>query len=197
MEREIALFFIKKPDFRTVIIALDKEKLMASVLNVFEPKSKILASKVNENFELVQTDISEMGQTLNRYVEGEIASVQSNLSSVQATLQENIEASFKGRVFVEKVLNIGIGTTSLSSYLPNDGFSYLVWVAALRDAKNADTLYASTDVLTHGVLLLALDGDAGRSSRSVFFGALPVGPGRKIVTSGSANALTLYGYAKL
>lgn len=63
---------------------------MASILNVFEPKTKIKSSEVNENFELVQKDVSEMGQALNAYVEGEIASVQSTVSSVQATLQENI-----------------------------------------------------------------------------------------------------------
>lgn len=63
---------------------------MASILNVFEPKTKIKSSEVNENFELVQKDVSEMGQALNTYVEGEIASVQSTVSSVQATLQENI-----------------------------------------------------------------------------------------------------------
>jgi hypothetical protein len=100
---------------------------MASVLNVFEPKSKILASKVNENFELVQTDISEMGQTLNRYVEGEITSVQSNLSSVQATLQENINSvtAKVGAIFSDIAPNYAAGYSISSGFIaPSAG-----WVA--------------------------------------------------------------------
>jgi hypothetical protein len=100
---------------------------MASVLNVFEPKSKILASEVNENFELVQTDISEMGQTLNRYVEGEITSVQSNLSSVQATLQENINSvtAKVGAVFSDIAPNYKAGYNISNGFTaPKPGWLY-------------------------------------------------------------------------
>jgi hypothetical protein len=104
-----------------------KEKLMASILNVFEPKTKIKSSEVNENFELVQKDVSEMGQALNTYVEGEIASVQSTVSSVQATLQENINSvtAKVGAVFSDIAPNYKAGYNISNGFTaPKPGWLY-------------------------------------------------------------------------
>ena len=100
---------------------------MASILNVFEPKTKIKSSEVNENFELVQKDVSEMGQALNTYVEGEIASVQSTVGSVQATLQENINAvsSKVGAVFSDIAPNYKAGYNISNGFTaPKAGWCY-------------------------------------------------------------------------
>jgi hypothetical protein len=100
---------------------------MASILNVFEPKTKIKSSEVNENFELVQKDVSEMGQALNTYVEGEIASVQSTVSSVQATLQENINSvsSKVGAVFSDIAPNYKAGYNISNGFTaPKAGWCY-------------------------------------------------------------------------
>ncbi|MBQ2396023.1 MAG: hypothetical protein II304_03115 [Bacteroidales bacterium] len=100
---------------------------MASILNVFEPKTKIKSSEVNENFELVQKDVSEMGQALNTYVEGEIASVQSTVSSVQATLQENINtvSSKLSNIYDDIAPNYGAGYNISNGFTaPKAGWCY-------------------------------------------------------------------------
>lgn len=177
---------------------------MVDSLKTFNEGEYIYASETNSNNQYLLSKLSDNAAQVQTYVEGEISSIQSNVASVQATLQGNIDAananitnSLKGRTFKQSAKTIGIGTTSLSSYLPNDGYSYLVWVSASLWAKSNETLSVKTDVMTTTRILTGLDGDAGRSSRGVFFGVVPVGSGRSITTSGSADSITLCGYCKM
>lgn len=178
---------------------------MAEALKTFREGEDILASETNENNQFLLSKLSDNAAQVQSYVEGEVATIKSNVASVQATLQENINTLQKtitdeanSRVFVNKELGGYIGEMNLSSYLPNDKYHYLVWVNAWYGRNGAnETLYAMSDVLTTARRLYWCDGDSGRSSRGVFFGAIPVGPNRKLIFSGTAATLVLCGYSRL
>lgn len=177
---------------------------MVDSLKTFNEGEYIYASETNSNNQYLLSKLSDNAAQVQTYVEGEISSIQSNVASVQATLQGNIDAananitnSLKGRTFKQSAKTIGIGTTSLSSYLPNDGYSYLVWVSANTEGKGDLYLTIKTDVMTTARYVYRADNDAGRWSRAYFFGAIPVGTGRSITTAGTADAITLCGYCKM
>jgi hypothetical protein len=52
---------------------------MAGILNEFVQNTKILSSKVNENFAIVQDDITELGQALNSNFSTQLVSVKNDL----------------------------------------------------------------------------------------------------------------------
>lgn len=178
---------------------------MAEALKTFREGEDILASETNENNQFLLSKLSDNAAQVQRYVEGEVATIKSNVASVQATLQNNIkeltdkiEADAKARAFKEKVQSVSVGTVDLSGYLPNDGYQYYVWVNAWYSRNGAsEVLEARTDVMGTARRLYWCDGDYGRSSRGVFFGSLPVGTGRKIIFSGTAATLNLCGYARI
>lgn len=178
---------------------------MVDALIEFDEGDDILASQTNSNNQFLLSKITDSSEQLQSYLETQIASIQSNIASVQSTLQQNINtvkndinSSLKGRNFTQKSQTIGIGTTKLSSYLPNDGYCYLVWVSAYQQGGgNGDQLTIKTDRMTTARRAFWLDGDAGRYSRGVFLGAVPVGTGRSITTAGNAANITLCGYCKM
>ena len=178
---------------------------MAEALKTFREGEDILASETNGNNQFLLSKLSDNAAQVQNYVEGEVATIKSNVASVQATLQNNIdklaekvEADAKARVFTEKIQAVGVGTIDLSSYLPDDEYQYLVWVNAWYGRNGAnEILDASTDVMSTARRLYWCDGDAGRSSRGLFFGSLPVGAGRTITFSGTAASLALCGYQRM
>lgn len=68
---------------------------MAEVLKTFIEGEDILASETNSNNQFLLGRISDNAERLQNYVEGEISSMQSNIGSVQATLQNNINAAIE------------------------------------------------------------------------------------------------------
>jgi hypothetical protein len=52
---------------------------MAGILNEFVQNTKILSSKVNENFAIVQDDITELGQALNSNFSTQLVSIKNDL----------------------------------------------------------------------------------------------------------------------
>lgn len=60
---------------------------MASVLNKFEEKTKILASKVNQNFERLQSDIG----TLDEEINSKLSNTKENILSDMQTVKESLE----------------------------------------------------------------------------------------------------------
>lgn len=178
---------------------------MVDSLKTFNEGDKIFASETNSNNQYLLSKLSDNAAQVQTYVEGEISSIQSNVASVQATLQGNIDAananitnSLKERTFVEKSLAVGIGTTSLKTYLPDDGYVYLLWLEAGRyTAGSGQKLTAKTDLMKTARTLFHLDGDANRSNRDVFFGAIPVGTGRTVTFAGNVDYLNLCGYSKI
>lgn len=65
---------------------------MASVLNKFEEKTKILASKVNQNFEMLQTDI----RTLDEAIDSKLSNTKENILSDIETVKESLEENLQG-----------------------------------------------------------------------------------------------------
>ena len=63
---------------------------MAEVLKTFLEGEDILASETNANNQYLLGRISDNAERLQNFVDGEITSIQSNISSVQATLQNSI-----------------------------------------------------------------------------------------------------------
>lgn len=185
---------------------------MVDSLKTFNEGDKIFASETNSNNQYLLSKLSDNAAQVQTYVEGKISSIQSNVASVQATLQGNIDAananitnSLKGRTFTQSAKNIGIGTTSLSSYLPNDGYSYLVWVyIGLYGTSSTSTeVRIKTDVMSTSRTIAISDGDSGRYSKVRTFTTIPVGTGRSVTTSlvsGSSDrieSVTLMGYCKM
>lgn len=178
---------------------------MADFLKTFIESEDIRASDANSNNQFLLSKLSDNAAQVQNYVEGEVATMKSNIASVQATLQANIDAvnaqleeNLKSRTFVEKSLAVNIGTTDLSSYLPDDGYNYLVWVNAARyTTGSGQSLKAKTDLMTVERTLFHLDGDASRSNRDVFFGNIPVGQGRTVTFTGNKDYLNLCGYSRL
>ena len=179
---------------------------MADYLINFNSGEKILASETNSNNQYLLDKISDNAETLQNYLATQINSIQSNLSSVQKTLQNNIDTlnknlteqidTINSRTFTQKSLALSTGTTSLNSYLPKDGKQYLVWINAYVDQKSGNNATVATDVMSARTIL-QLDGDAGRSSKSICLTVVPVGAGRKITISGSINWVNLCGYMRI
>lgn len=177
---------------------------MADYLINFQPGETIKASEANSNNQYLLDRISDNAQSLQTYLETQIGILQSNISSVQKTLQNNLdkldeELSTKiNKKFVEKNLNLSIGTTNLSSYLPDDGKHYLVFLNAWIGYKGGDaSLTVKSDVMTTASTILRQDSDAGRWSADCAFVTVPVGTGRTITTAGSADGIALRGYCAI
>ena len=64
---------------------------MAEALKTFKEGEDILASETNANNQFLLSKLSDNAMQVQSYVEGEVASIKSNVSSVQATLQNNID----------------------------------------------------------------------------------------------------------
>lgn len=64
---------------------------MADALKIFKEGEDILASETNDNNQFLLSKLSENAAQVQDYVEGEITSIKSNVASVQATLQSNID----------------------------------------------------------------------------------------------------------
>ena len=188
--------------------------------------SKASSQLLNDNFHYLQDLVGE----LSIKIDGSEATVDSKIATSRNSLQSEINAletevnnsiaeletkvnntsssinsTLKGRVFKQSAKSIGIGTTSLSSYLPNDGYAYQVWVYVqiYGTSSTSTEVKIATDVMTTARTMAISDGDSGRYSKVRNILTVPVGTGRKITTtlsSGSSDRVenvTLLGYAKL
>lgn len=189
-----------------------------------QPGSKASSQVVNDNFHYLQDLVGELSIKIDgsdATVDSKIATAKNSLTNQITALETSVNASIdeveakvdevssdtstqlKGRVFKQSAKNIGIGTTSLSSYLPNDGYSYLVWlyVALHGTSTTGTTVNVKTDVMTTVRTVAISDGDSGRYSSVRTVVVIPVGTGRSITTSSSASdkvdAVTLCGYCKM
>ena len=64
---------------------------MAEALKTFREGEDILASDTNANNQFLLSKLSDNAAQVQQYVEGEVATIKSNVASVQATLQEGID----------------------------------------------------------------------------------------------------------
>lgn len=64
---------------------------MAETLKSFEEGEDILASETNSNNQYLLSKLSDNAAQVQNYVEGQVASIKSNVATVQSTLQGNID----------------------------------------------------------------------------------------------------------
>ena len=69
---------------------------MAEALKTFREGEDILASETNENNQFLLSKLTDNAAQVQAYVEGEVSTIKSNVSSVQATLQNNIDELANG-----------------------------------------------------------------------------------------------------
>lgn len=81
---------------------------MASVLNKFEEKTKILASKVNENFEFLQNDIGVLGESIDSKLSSTKESILSDIQTVKESLEngkaENDLSNVEGSILTNALM---------------------------------------------------------------------------------------------
>ena len=189
-----------------------------------EAGSKASSQLLNDNFHYLQDLVGELSIKIDgseATVDSKIAtsrnSLQSEISALETEVDNSIkdletkvnntsstvDSTLKGRVFKQSAKSIGIGTTSLSSYLPNDGYAYLVWVyiTVHGTSTTGTNVNIKTDVLTTARTFAITDGDSGRYSTVRTVAVVPVGKGRSITTSSdvskNVDGVTLIGYAKM
>jgi hypothetical protein len=183
-----------------------KGEIMADYLINFSEAQKIKASEVNSNFQYILDKTTDNADRLENYIDTELAKNTANTESSVSTLKSSVDTSIdslttkinnKVFTYVNKYVEIGIGTTSLSSYLPNDSKKYLVWVRGRCTGQSANNnLYASSDIASN-IIVAGMGYDSGRSDSSASTAVVPVGSGRKITLSlsgGSSESTALLGY---
>lgn len=123
---------------------------MAEVLKTFIEGEDILASETNANNQYLLGRISDNAERLQNFVDGEITSIQSNISSVQATLQNSInEMSDK--------LNAELGSM-YDNIAPN--YSAGISVSTGWSATSSGWISAVLNSSASGTNTLTIDGQA-------------------------------------
>ena len=115
-----------------------------------------------------------------------------------------VQTAVKAGTYVKKYLAIGIGATSLSSYLPNDGKNYMVVLHGVIKHGGVQTcdVEVTTSLLASTKLVwLRTDGDASRSSSNSNITSIPIGTDRKITLSQidtpKSQGFSLQGYYRI
>lgn len=178
---------------------------MAENLKTVHEGEDILASVTNDNNQYLLSKLSDNALQVQNYVEGEVATIKSNVASVQATLQNNIaelENDINNKVFAftSKSISLGVGTTNLTTYLPEDDLTYLVWVQAdVKSTGNTECyVRVNTDIFPTATIVIT-DGDAGRESAAVGLAVVPVGKDKTITiaNNGGLRGCKLLGYMRV
>jgi hypothetical protein len=181
-------------------------------LHIFGVGDKVTAQETNDNNKTLESwirDRSDITAYINSKVEeinnqysGQISSINTQLSSLNNQISGL--SKLDSLKFKKNIENLGVGKTSLASYLPNDGKEYLVWVwAKLYSSTSGDNEYETieTDKMTSDYRYIQADGDSGRASRASAFVVVPVGTGRYIKITQKSDHLTvtrkIYGYCRI
>lgn len=142
--------------------------------------------------------IGETVQNANLINAGRIGEQIVDLTTQLASINSKVD-SYINKTVWSGALQITVGTTSLSSLLPNDGNKYLVYGSS-RVAAKSSAVYiqkVSSDIATTAVVPCCADGDDGRSSQAYGFWAIPVGTGRKITLEIAGEENWIVGYYRL
>ena len=119
---------------------------MAEVLKTFLEGEDILASETNANNQFLLGKISDNADRLQNFVDGEITSIQSNLASAQATLQNSINE-------LTETVNNGLGNV-YENIAPN--YSAGISIAAGWTSISSGWLYLQG--MTDGTSSVRVDG---------------------------------------
>ena len=101
---------------------------MAEALKTFREGEDILASETNANNQFLLSKLSDNAAQVQNYVEGEVATIKSNVSSVQGTLQENINT-----------------VNALAKDLASNIYHYMSPDYSKRASRSRDTLYTAEE----------------------------------------------------
>ena len=166
---------------------------MAEVLKTFLEGEDILASETNANNQFLLGKISDNADRLQNFVDGEITSIQSNLASAQATLQNSINELTEtvnnglANIYTNIAPNMSAGISISSGWTATK--SGWVWVKGNSNASG-DSPYAYVDGKeVYQNWQGSGDSRAGALiTSSMFF----VGKGQKVTTAGRVQGLTFY-----
>ena len=124
--------------------------------------------------------------------QGEIYGQIGNNTGLINTVNSALE-TYKNRSFVSSSQSISSGTTDLSTYLPDDGAIYNVWVENFLEATGSGIYTTVSSDIFPSTDFNGLDNDGGRHSMSWGVIVVPVGVGRTITIDKSS---TLKGYMR-
>lgn len=162
---------------------------MAEVLKTFIEGEDILASETNANNQYLLGRISDNAERLQNFVDGEIASIQSNISSVQATLQNSInEMSDKLGSMYENIAPNMNAAISITNGWEATASGWLNIIGSSDASGNVPTAYIDGKEVYRNHQGYN-DGRAGAlSTSSMAF----IGKGQKFTTSGRRTTNTFY-----
>lgn len=178
----------------------------------FNEGDKLTIEETNQN-NLLLKEWALDNSASEAYIDSKMAELSTSLNTSITSINTQI-SSLNNQVsglskldslkFKKNIEDLGVGKTSLTSYLPNDGKEYLVWVwAKLYSTTSGDNEYETieTDKMISGYRYIQADGDSGRASRASAFVVVPVGTGRYIKITQKSSHLTvtrkIYGYCRI
>lgn len=116
---------------------------MVDSLITFKENEYIYASDMNDNFNFVLDKVTTNAAQLTTYLEGEVSSIQSNVASVQATLQGNIDSAntatnnLKTDVYTKGFLpNYSAGVSISTNYTTTKN-GWVRWYTESNDGTDA------------------------------------------------------------
>ena len=110
-----------------------------------------------------------------------------------STIYSDSNTNVQSKTFVPLTLSIGVGTTSLASYLPTDNYQYLVFLYV--NYNNYGTACWISSDICERFCIAHTDYDSGRATNAGGQGVIPVGEGRTITCQGVGA--TIRGYIRI
>lgn len=162
---------------------------MAEGLKTFIEGEDILASETNANNQFLLGRISENAERLQDLVDGQITSIQSNIGSVQATLQNSInEMSDKlGSIYENIAPNFSAGISVSSGWTaPSSGW---ITVSGYSNGSGSSPTISIDGIKVWENYQDSGDGRAGYLRLvNMFF----IGKGQEMTTSGRSTTKVFY-----
>lgn len=153
-------------------------------LKIFEEGEVIYAREINENFSALQKNNSDFTEEMERYLKEKIASIQSNVESVQQTLQNNITAVNTALTALKDSLLFAISPDyskgqGVSNGATMTSYGWVVWNGGqIGDSSTAQLWINGVGVGYHSYYKY------GDSYKTMFF----VSSGDKITFTGGTSA---------
>lgn len=169
---------------------------MAGILNEFVQNTKILSSKVNENFSIVQDDIIELGQAINSNFTQQLVSVKNDLLT---DIETKLDLSFGNadNIFVENLLksitpdySSGVPKSANTEYeAETSGLIYVYGGGYYRDQPKTVAITINGANFTYGYGNLRY----GETSGDIYFGGTArVSKGDKYKATGNITTFVFY-----
>jgi hypothetical protein len=164
-------------------------------LKIFEEGEVIYAREINENFSALQKNNSDFTEEMEKYLEEEIASIQSNVESVQLTLQNNINTVNDSLEALKNDLGKSVQKSnyqdiSSGTVIPSPGLVYF--------ESTTSTEYSTANGFINGVKVYYNHQSGDNRNHHQLGLAVPVRTGDVVTTSGKKwNVLRFYPYEEV